>query len=409
MWRSLKIAVFLAYKSIVRGNKAVSLMMILILALAFINLIFISAILNGVLDAINKQIVNNVVSNIVVSPQEEPFKKTYIPRANSLIDQLESIPGVIACTSHYTLSGTIAYDKDKNGKTKDIPGVITGIDPDREKQLTGIYKGIVEGEYLEETDTDKIILGASLTGGYEEAEEFESLGGVKVGDMVKVTFSNGTLREYRVKGVFLTKFMDADRMAFITKREAESILSVTDKASQILVKTESTGNEEKYLEEIRLLNPDLKVKTWTEFMGPMKGVSTSFDIIILIITAIGLVVAAITIFILIYVNVVNKRRQIGILKAIGIKEQTVVISYVLQALFYTVLGIIIGLGLTLYVLVPYFQANPLVMPVGEVGMVLDTGRITLGVVGLLSAGLIAGFIPSYSAAKENILKAIWGA
>lgn len=408
IFQPLKIAVFLAYKSILKGNRAVSLMMIFILALAFINLIFISAILDGVLDAINKQIVNNVVSNIVISPQEEPLKKMYIPRARNLMDQIDSIPEIVASTSHYTIAGTISFDKDKNGHTKDLPGVITGIEPEKEKQITQISKYIIEGEYLDKSDTDEILLGAGLTGGYEEADEIENLGGVKIGDTVKVTFNSDATREYKVKGIFLTKFMDADRMAFITTREAESILSISDKASQILVKTTATGNETKYLNQIRSLDPNLKVKPWTEFMGPMKGVSTSFDIIILIITAIGLVVAAITIFILIYVNVVNKRRQIGILKAIGIKEKTIVASYVLQALFYAVLGIIIGLIITLYILVPYFKANPLIMPVGEVGMVVDTNRIVLGVIGLLSAGIIAGFIPSYSAAKENILKAIWG-
>ncbi|MBU3979303.1 ABC transporter permease [Patescibacteria group bacterium] len=409
MIQALKIAIFLAYKSIIRGNRAVSVLMIFILSLAFINLIFISAILDGVLEAINKQIINNIVSNIVINPQDVPSKRLYIPQARNIMEQIESIPGIATTARHYTTSGTIYFDKDKNGKTKDLSGAITGIDPEKERKISKISQYIAEGEYLEKTDTDKILIGAGLAGGYEEAEEIENLGGVKAGDTVRVAYNNGIVREYKVKGIFLTKFMDADRMAFVTTKEAESILSVSDKASQILVKTDRDGDEDKYLSQINSVNPDLKVKTWNEYMGPMKSVATSFDIIILIITTIGIVVAAITIFILIYVNVVNKRRQIGILKAIGIKEKVIVISYIFQALFHAVLGIIIGLILTLYLLVPYFIANPLIMPVGDVSLSMDMSRIISGVVSLFIAALIAGFIPSYLAARENILKAIWGA
>lgn len=408
MFQFLKIAIFLAYKSIIKGNRAVSVLMIFILSLAFINLIFISAILDGVLEAINKQIVNNVVSNIVINPQEVPSRRSYIPQARSIMDQIDSIPGIATTARHYTIAGTISFDKDKNGKIKDMPIQITGIDPEKERKISMISQSVTEGEYLEKTDTDKILLGAGLTGGYEQANEVENLGGVKSGDSVKVTYNNGIIREYKVKGIFLTRFMDADRMAFVTTKEAESILSVSNKASQILAKTDSTGDEGKYVSQISSINPDLKVKKWIDYMGPMKGISTSFDIIILIITTIGIVVAGITIFILIYVNVVNKKRQIGILKAIGIEEKTIVVSYILQALFHAVLGIIIGLVLIFYLLVPYFQANPLEMPVGNVSLSMDTDRIIMGVLSLLIAAFIAGFIPSYQAAKQNILKAIWG-
>lgn len=408
IFQTLKVAVFLGYKSIVRGNRAISALMIFILSLAFINLIFISAILDGVLDAINKQIVNNIVSNIVINPQKEPLKKEYISQARNIIEQVEAIPGIITSARHYGLAATFSFDKEKNGKNESLSGQVIGVDPQKEKNITNIAKSMVSGEYLDKSDTDSIILGAGLTGGYEEADEIENLGGVKTGDSIKITFNNGNIRDYKVKGIFLTRFMEADRIAYITAKEAESILGVSDKASQILIKINSTGEENRYLNQIKSISPDLEVKEWKEYMGPMAGISTSFNIIILIITVIGIIVAAVTIFILIYVNVVNKRRQIGILKAIGIREKTIIISYVLQALFYGVFGVIIGLILTFSLLVPYFKANPLYMPIGDVSLAIDNTRVASGIAGLLTASLIAGFIPAWQAAKENILKAIWG-
>ncbi|MCL5438687.1 MAG: FtsX-like permease family protein [Patescibacteria group bacterium] len=409
MARNIKIAAFLAFKSIVKGNKATTALIIFILSLAFVNLVFIAGILNGVLEGINKQVVTNLVSNIVIEPQEEPTKKDFIIHARDIMDQVEKIPGVTAVTSRYKLAGTLAFDKEKNGKFKFRSGEIIGVDPENEKNISNIASKIISGEYLEGLGNGEILLGSSLAGGYGDSEDLIDLGGVRVGDKVQVTFSNQTVKEYKVKGIFRVQFGFVDRLAFITTKEAESILGVHDNASQILVKIKDTGSEDGYVDQIKTFFPNLRVDKWNNFVGALGNVSKSFDMITLIISAIGLAVAAITIFILIYVEVVHKRRQIGILKAIGIKQNIIIYSYIFQALFYVSLGVVIGTLLTLYVLVPFFSGHPLRLPVGETGLALNKLGLIYNALSLFLAALIAGFIPSWRGAKENILKAIWGA
>jgi len=407
MLRSPKISFFLASKSVTRGNKGVLALIILIMALAFVNLVFISSILTGIVDAMDKQMVENLYSNIVIDPQEEPTRKDFITHPEKLQQQIEDIPGVVATAPRYRLGGTITYDKERKGEFISVSGQIIGIDPEQEKQVTDIAQKIVDGQYLEGFGSGDILLGAELAGGYGGTVEFNSLGGARVGDKVRVTFSNGTVRDYKVKGIFRTQFM-ADELAFITVREAESALSVHRRASQILVKIDATGTEDHYVSQIQVLAPNLKVRKWSDLTGTLGDVSSSFDMIAFIISAIGLSVAAITMFILIYFNVVNRRRQIGILKAIGIKQNIIVYSYVLQSLFYVISGIIIGLLLVLYLIVPYFANNPLPLPIGGVSLSLTTQQLIYSISGLLAAALVAGLIPSWRAVRENILKAIWG-
>ncbi len=409
MWQTLKVALFLGYKSIAKGNRATLALMIFIMSLAFVNLVFISSILNGIVVAINKQVKTNLVSNIVIEPQEEPVKKDSIIHQGELRRQIESLPGVVKTVRHYKLAGTAAYDKEKNGKFEFASTEIIGIDPEEERQMTEVAQSIVDGRYLEGLGSGEIILGSELAGGYGGGEELTSLGGVKVGEKVRVTFSNGLSRDYRVRGIFKVNFDFADRQAFITSKEAESVLSVYDNASQILVKVTNDNADDQIISEIKKIAPNLRVRKWNEYVGALAGVTKSFDSITLVISAIGLAVAAITIFILIYVNVVHKRRQIGILKAIGIKQSIIIYSYIMQALFYAICGVIIGSILIFYLIGPYFAEYPLDLPIVRTSLALDTTRVIYSITGLILAAFIAGLIPSWRGAKENILSAIWGA
>jgi putative ABC transport system permease protein len=229
-----------------------------------------------------------------------------------------------------------------------------------------------------------------------------------VGDTVEVAFQNGVKQEYRVKGIFDTNFIQSNQLAYITEKEMESVLGTSDMASQILVKTEGKGGEDKYVEQFIMLGVHEDVKTWSVYAGIIATITKSFDAINALVSVIGFFVAGITIFIVIYVSTVSKRRQMGILRAIGIKESIIVRSYVFQAIFYALCGCIAGLIVMFAILVPYYTAHPLVFPMGDVTLVIERKNAITRGLGLIAAAMVAGFIPSWRAVRETILDAIWG-
>jgi len=409
MKKDLKVAFFLGYKSIVNGNKSIIVLMIFILSLAFVNLIFTTSLLNGVTTTLDNQLINNSVANIVIDPQEEPTRENYIVHTRELRQRIENIPGVVATVVHYNLIATFAYDKNKDGEYKYGTWQVIGVDPEEEPKVTGISKHIISGNYLEGLGHGDIILGSDIAGGYGAAEEIKSLG-AKVGEKIWISFGNGVRREYTIRGISNVRFTLIDQNAYITAREAKSILRLSDdRASQILVKINKTGDEDRYIEEIKRITPNLKVRKWTEYTSMLNSITSSFNLITGIISAIGLVVAATTIFILIYVNTINKRRQIGILKAIGIKENIIIISYILQSFFYAIFGIIFGSTVMFCFVAPYFVSHPIALAIGDISLSIKEYQVLQGVFSLLAAAFIAGLVPAWRAAKENILKAIWGA
>jgi putative ABC transport system permease protein len=235
---------------------------------------------------------------------------------------------------------------------------------------------------------------------------------VQVGDEVRLTYPNGVQREYTVKGIFQAKEMtQADRLAFVTIQEMASVLgrqAYSDRASQILVRTGQGVTEEQIIQEIGSLGIGAEVRSWSEYGGAVGGIVSSFDVIASLIGTIGLVVAGIVMFIVIYINVINKRRQIGILRAIGIKRDVIIGSYLTQAIFYAILGIVFGGLMFGYGIQPYFELHPLDLPIGQVSLAVTTLTISSAVLGLLTAAVLAGFIPAISITRQRIIQAIWG-
>ena len=407
MLNNIKISFFLAYKSITRGNKGRLSLTILIMTLSFLNLMFTPALLFGMAETMNQQSIDNIFGNIIIEPEED---ENHIKQVSSIQKEIDVIPGVIGSSAHYLLGAIFSYDEDKSGK-----GVNTGswsiksVNVENENKTTQIHQTMVSGEYLEETDRDKIILGIEISGGYESKMKHRTLKGVETGEDVKLVFSNGVQRIYEVKGIFDAKDMQANTMAFITEKEAESILGVQDRASEIIIKIDQTGKEGRYIQEFRKIGiVDEEIKPWTDYTGMADSMLTSFNMIKVILTIIGVLVAGVTIFIIIFVNVISKKRQIGVLKAIGMKENTIIRSYVFQALVYSFSGIVLGTLLMTFLILPYFMDHPMSFPFGDVNLALSSEDMIVAGVSLTAAAIIGSLIPSMRTVKETILEAIWG-
>lgn len=402
---NIKASLFLAYKTIARGSKGTLIMTILIMTLAYVNLIFISSIFGGIVEAINEQYIDNLYGNIVITPASDEI---YIE--NKQTSSINHIPGIVAISAHYINDALISYDEYKDGNNiQQGKWKIKSVNVEDEKRVTAISNSIISGEYLDDKDRDKIVIGKEIAGGQGGDLDYLSLGGVLVGDKIDVKFSNNIKRTYTIKGIFSTKNNQADQMAFITRKEMESVLGVHNLSSEIIIKTTEKGQEEQYIEQIRQSGfYDEEIRTWEQLTGFTSSASKSFTMISIILGAIGTVVAGITIFIIIFVSIVNKRRQIGILKAIGMKESTIILSFVMQAVFYAIIGILLGISIILFIIRPFFVDNPLDFPVGWVSLKITFDIIKISNISLMVAALIGGFIPAFRGTRESILDSIWG-
>jgi putative ABC transport system permease protein len=410
---NLKLALFLAYKSIIKGSRWTLVLIILVMSLSFANLILTPSIMSGVTEAINQQQIDTLYGNIVIDPPNDEY---YLTNAGQVETRVASTPGVTGIAPHLNSAALFEYnwqsitspqEKGDSGNWN-----VIGIDPQKEITVTTIYNSLISGSYLAPGDRNQIVLGVEIAGGKQaDNQSFLTLGGVKVGDRVRLTYPNGIQREYTVKGIFKAREAQANNMAYVTTIEMNSVLGSAiniNSVSQILVRIQPGVSDTTMIAELKTLGINGQVRSWADYGGGVGGIVSSFGVISSLIGGIGLAVAGVVMFIMIYINVGHRKRQIGILRAIGVNRKVVLTSYLIQALLYAVLGVIFG-GLILgYIIKPYFDGHPIDLPIGLVSLTIDMSTIRNGIIGLLIAAILAGIIPVLNITRESIINAIWG-
>jgi putative ABC transport system permease protein len=183
---------------------------------------------------------------------------------------------------------------------------------------------------------DEIMLGVQLAGADKPNLELyaRSLLHVHAGDEVNLIYGNGVQKQYRVKGIFYTQFLQTDAEAFVTQAEMKSVYPESaGNAESIYVKAINDAAIPGIMTKINNIESGLRVSNWQDYAGIVQSLTDSFNVINVILNVVNLLIAGITVFIVTYIDVANRRRQIGVQRAIGITPWSIILSYLIRAMF----------------------------------------------------------------------------
>jgi len=398
---SLKVAFFLAVKTTVRGNPWVFLLTIAMLMLVFLNLVFAPSLIGGVVDTVNDKIIHTLSGNIIA---QSSGQDRLIGNVTGLVSKIESLDNVAGACGRNDLLADLFYQGERTS------AAVYAIDPMRDRNVFRLPDYVIEGSYLEAEDTGQILLGVQIAGNDRKGLEMyaTSLKHVHAGDRVQVSFTGGIQREYTVKGIFQVELIQTDITAYITDTDLAAMNPLmADRASSIHISVDDDAELQPIIDDIAGLRSGLKFQTWEDVAGVLRSMTDTLDQIIAILQFIALVVAGITIFIITYVDLVNKRRQIGIQRAIGITSSSIIVSYVFRALFYAFLGTLASALVFVYVVVPVEARHPFHFPFGEVLLVVDAGYLATSALILWGVSIVSAFIPAWQTIRIRIIDAIW--
>ncbi|MST04334.1 MAG: FtsX-like permease family protein [Candidatus Pacebacteria bacterium] len=411
---SLRVGFFLALRQVKNSSKWTNFLIIGVMTLTFLNLVVVSGVLVGLIDGASNAVGKRFLKDIFISNLTE---KKFILNTTEITEILRANPNVEGFSARYTEGGKI----EANYKTKlrqddigdEVSAIFAGINPEDENKLTGIKSLLIEGEFINENDFDRVVLGSMLLDQYAkiESSSFPTLSGVGIGSKIRVKVG-GYTREVTVKGIIKSKVDELDRRIFFPEKQFRNLIGRFDlNASEIAVGLKDGASPiemKNYLNNLGF-NEFAKIQT-KEDAEPkfLKDIKKTFEILGNLISGIGLAVAAITIFIVIFINAITRRKYIGILKGIGVNARAIEIAYVFQSIFYALVGTIFGSILIFGFLKPYVDAHPINFPFSDGIIVATLSGTMMRVLVLFIATLIAGFLPARIVINRNTLDSILG-
>ena len=165
-----------------------------------------------------------------------------------------------------------------------------------------------------------------------------------------------------------------------------------------------------YNSKMEAAGEDEKVITYTDVVGTlMSSVTNIVDIIsyvLIAFVAISLVVSSIMIGVITYISVLERKKEIGILRAIGASKSNVSQVFNAETFIIGLCAGLIGIGLTLLLLIPGNAIIHHVAASNDVSAVLPVLPALILIALSVLLTLLGGFIPSKKAAKSDPVTAL---
>ncbi|MAZ30260.1 hypothetical protein CL655_03175 [bacterium] len=412
--RSLRIGLLLGIRQIQRASYWTTGLIIFVMTLTFLNLIAVSGILVGLIQGAENAVRESAQGDVIISARDD---EDFILETPSLMRTIATYPEVTAYSVRYTGAATMEANyterRDLSGERDTASVSVTGIDPIAEDHMTQLSELVVDGEYLDPKEEGYILIGVYFLEEYAEnfGDFLDTVSNVGPGDQVRLDIGDIS-KEFIVKGIVESKVDEVNFTTFIPEREFRRLFSRLDRnADQIVIRTETPEQNADVVAamEANGLTTFAKIVTFEDNLPKfLIDIKNTFNVLGTFIGSIGLVVASITIFIIIFINAVSRRRHIGILKGIGIHREAIEIAYVAQAAFYAVTGAALGTLLTYGWFVPYFDENPIQFPFSDGILAADPEGTFWRFVTLFIVTIIAGFVPAWMIVRQNTLNSILG-
>jgi len=414
--RALRIGFLLGFRQIQRANLWTTTLIIFVMMLTFLNLIAVSGILVGLIAGSERAVQDQSLGDIIITPLDNEEK---ILQTETIRRTLDTIPEISAYSIRYQQGVQVAANfktrRDFGIEPNVIGSRVQGIDPAAEDSVTKLSTLVVEGEYLNPDESGYILIGAlnldRYTAGF--ADITGSLKDVYPGDSVRVTVGDAS-REFIIKGIVNAKGGDIASVMYMPEKELRRLSNSSSRdadaiAIRLADKSSETGTKIKTLLIDQDLDDYAQIRTFQEALPKfLTDIKNTFNILGTFIGAVGIIVASITIFIIIFINAISRRQQIGILKGIGIDRKAIEVAYVLQSAFYAITGSLLGVLVTYGILIGYFDRNPIDFPFSDGILVAEPIGTLYRFIILFIITLFAGFIPAWIIVKQNTLNSILG-
>ena len=263
-------------------------------------------------------------------------------------------------------------------------------------------------------------LSAQAPQGASVALGLAALLGLKPGDDIQLLTSTLHGQANAVDASLLASFSTGnagleDKALYLPLALARSLYDATDRADRLTLLLPDIAQTEAARRQLAAAFADaglaVDISTWQELSAFYRQVKGMFDMIFTFILAIVLTIVVMSVTNAMSMSVIERTREIGTLRAIGLRRGGVVRLFVAEALLLVGLGCLSGLLLTLLVRAGVNAADITYTPpnsTGKVALLVGFDLARVGITGALLAllGLAAAVLPARRAARQPLIDAL---
>lgn len=385
----MRLAFSIAFRFL-SSSKAQTLLIVLGIAIGVSVQVFIGSLIQG----LQKDLVDTTIGN---SSQITITSTTADRRVENWRDRIDTVESLELATPLTALAASADVPVFISRGERTISVLLRGLQFPQANSIYNIDSKVVEGEFPKAQG--EVLIGKGLK------EELE----LEKGDELSVITPDRSVETLKIVGVFDLKVASLNESWLIAGLETaqntgkldESVTSI-----EMQVRDVFSADEDAAAIAAALVGKDLKITNWKaqneDLLTGLNGQSVSSLMIqVFVIIAVSLGIASV-----LAISVVQKSRQIGILKAMGLKDSTSSMVFLFQGLVLGVIGAVVGIafGFLLILMFSTFAVGPDGEPV--VGIYVNYGFIMLSAFIAIGASTISALIPARKSSKLSPVEVI---
>lgn len=330
---------------------------------------------------------------------------------NQVIDKVKSISAVTGIAP-FTMNKAVITSSKSNTFV-----FIKGVDDKKIGEVSNVKEetGAGEFEFKDSEEFGGIVLGLSLAGKLSS----------KVGDTITVLSTSGMEKaltqivqprslRFIVRGVYDANNRDYDKLyAFISIKYSQKLFDMGSAVSGVEIRLNNINNSDEVKEKLqKILGSNYIIYTWYDLHKDLYSVMQVERWTAYVILSLIIIVATFTIAGSLTMTVIEKKRDIGVLKAMGASNGSVIKIFmfegILIGIYGTIIGCLLGFGICeAQIHFKLFPLDPMVYsPLDALPIDLRWTDFIYVSIASLVLSFIASLYPARSAAKQEPIQAI---
>lgn len=268
---------------------------------------------------------------------------------------------------------------------------VVGVEPALQDEVAPVSKHLIAGQYVG-LHSEGVVIDTNL------AEELQ----VATGERIRLTSSTGASDTFTIVGIYSTRQGDE---AYVTLRTAQRLFGLGTAVNTIFVKLVDIFAADQVADYLLALLP-YEARSWSRASPRFHASLRAQSAIAYIISACSLLASSFAMAAVLAVSVLQKSKQIGILKSMGARRRQILRVFIFKGLGVAIVGSVFGaLFGTLIVHLLGFIRQP-VTQVGQAPEPLFPAAvlpmyIALAMLAAIASTVLAAWLPARRAARLN--------